>query len=102
MAELDGRNRGHGAGGRGDAAGPGRAGASPTSELAGVGLQFAAVLLVFVFAGVWLDRRAGTSPLFVLLGVFVGAAGAIYSMYRKLTGAAGRRRGAGEGEGDGA
>jgi F0F1-type ATP synthase assembly protein I len=54
------------------------------SEFAGVGVQFAAVILVFVFAGVWLDKRLGTSPWFVLICVFVGAAAGFYSMYSKI------------------
>ena len=54
------------------------------SEFAGVGVQFAAVILVFVFAGVWLDKRLGTSPWFVLICVFVGAASGFYSMYSKI------------------
>ncbi len=54
------------------------------SDLAGVGLQFAVSILLFVFAGQWLDRRLGTGPLFLVLGVFLGAGGSFYSMYRKL------------------
>ena len=55
------------------------------SEFAGVGIQFAAVILVFTFAGVWLDRRLGTSPWLVIVCVFAGAAGGFYSMFSKLT-----------------
>lgn len=62
--------------------GPDRA--PSVSTYAGVGIQFAIAIILFAFAGIWLDRRLGTSPLFVLLGVFLGAAGAFYSMYRKL------------------
>lgn len=54
------------------------------AQLAGVGIQFAVAVIVFLFAGQWLDRRLGTSPLFLMLGVFVGAGAAFYSMYRKL------------------
>lgn len=53
-------------------------------EFAGIGLQFALTILVFVFAGVWLDNRLGTSPWLLLVLVFVGAAGGFYSMYRRL------------------
>ena len=66
--------------------GSGRRG-SPVSgaEFAGIGIQFALTILVFVFAGVWLDRRLGTSPWLLLICVFAGAAGGFYSMYRQAT-----------------
>lgn len=54
------------------------------SEFAGMGVQFALAILVFAFAGVWLDGRLGSSPWFTIIGVFVGAAGGFYSMYRKV------------------
>jgi ATP synthase protein I len=41
-------------------------------------------ILVFLYVGQWLDRKFGTSPIFLMLGVFVGAGAAFYSMYRKL------------------
>ena len=55
------------------------------AEFAGIGVQFALAILVFVYAGVWLDKRLGSTPWFTLIGVFVGAAGGFYSMYRKIT-----------------
>lgn len=54
---------------------------------AGAGLQFAAAILVFLFLGQWLDRRLGTDPWLMMLGVFVGASAGFYSMYRSLAGA---------------
>ena len=54
------------------------------AEFAGLGVQFAAAILVFVFAGVWLDRRFHTSPWFLLIGAFAGAGGGFFSMYRKV------------------
>lgn len=62
------------------------------TEFAGIGVQFAATLLVFVFAGVWLDRRLRTTWLFTVLGTFVGAGGAFYSMYRGVKAAQDRER----------
>ena len=53
------------------------------AEFAGIGVQFALTILVFVFAGVWLDKRFGTSPWLVLVGVVIGAGGGFYSMYLK-------------------
>lgn len=71
----------------GDAARPPRA---PLDEgpgagaYAGLGLQFAVSILVFLFIGQWLDRKLGTSPVLLIVGVFVGGGAAFYSIYRKL------------------
>ena len=56
-------------------------------SFAGVGLQFAISLVAFLFLGQWADRKLGTSPLFLLIGVFIGGGGAFYSMYRRLSAA---------------
>jgi len=53
------------------------------AEFAGIGIQFALVILVFTGAGIWLDRRLGTSPWLLILFVFLGAGGQFYSLYRK-------------------
>lgn len=53
-------------------------------KYAGIGLQFAASVLLFLYAGQWLDRRFHTAPWGVLGGVALGAAAAFYSMYRRL------------------
>lgn len=58
--------------------------ARTAGRYAGVGLQFAASIVVFLYAGQWIDRRFGTGPWGVLVGVFVGAAAAFYSIYRRL------------------
>ena len=47
-------------------------------------MQFFASILLFVYAGNWLDRRFDTSPLFLLGGLFVGGGGAFYASYRRL------------------
>jgi len=51
---------------------------------AGVGLQFALTFLAMGALGWWLDGRLGSSPLFLILGILVGAAGAMYSLVRRL------------------
>jgi ATP synthase protein I len=81
---MTGENESGGAGGK--RAGEGTTGVSGT-EFAGIGIQFAASILIFVFLGVWLDRRLGTSPWLLIFCVFVGAAGGFFSMYRKMTAA---------------
>ncbi len=50
----------------------------------GVGLTFAVTVALFAVAGHWLDRRAGTSPLFVLVGVLFGVVGGTIHMLRIL------------------
>ena len=62
-------------------------GGSSGAEFAGLGIQFAAAILIFLFAGQWLDGKVGTNGLFTILGVFVGGGGAFYNMYRKITAA---------------
>ena len=54
-------------------------------SFAGAGLQFAVSIVLFVFIGQWIDKKLGSSPLFLLAGVFLGGGAAFYSMYRKLS-----------------
>ena len=65
-------------GGQGPDSGP------SASEFAGVGIQFALAILVFLYLGQWLDRKLGTAPWLLIVGVFTGAGLGFYSMYRKL------------------
>jgi len=60
------------------------------AEYAGAGVQLAMTLVAFMFLGIWLDKRLGSSPWFVLICVFVGAGAGFYSIYRKLMGSAKR------------
>jgi F0F1-type ATP synthase assembly protein I len=50
-------------------------------------MQFALAIILFLFAGQWLDKRLGTNGLFTIAGVFVGATAAFYNMYRKIAAA---------------
>jgi F0F1-type ATP synthase assembly protein I len=54
------------------------------ADFAGVGMQFALAIVLFLFAGQWLDKRLDTNGLFTIAGVFVGAGAAFYNMYRKI------------------
>ena len=60
------------------------------SEFAGVGLQFAVSIIVFLYLGQWLDRKLGTAPWLLIIGMFLGAGASFYSMYRKLMAAQAR------------
>jgi F0F1-type ATP synthase assembly protein I len=57
------------------------------ADFAGVGMQFAIAIIVFLFAGQWLDKRLGTNGLFTIAGVFVGATAGFYHMYRRISAA---------------
>ena len=57
---------------------------SQMAEFAGVGLQFAGAIVLFLFIGRWLDARLGTEPWLLRLGVLFGASAGFYSMYRQL------------------
>ena len=78
----------------------------PVADFAGIGIQFAVAIIVFLFAGQWLDKRLGTNGLFTIAGVFVGGGAAFYNMYRKISAAQrrddeerARRRGPGPSDG---
>jgi F0F1-type ATP synthase assembly protein I len=53
------------------------------TQFAGIGIQFALTIILFALAGIWLDRRLETSPVFVLVMVFGGSALAFWSMVRR-------------------
>ncbi|HEY0035829.1 MAG TPA: AtpZ/AtpI family protein [Longimicrobium sp.] len=61
-----------------DGKGPG------AGDLAGVGLGFAASVALFLFLGMWADRKLGTAPWLLILGAFIGGAAGFWSMYRRL------------------
>lgn len=53
-------------------------------KYAGIGLQFALSILLFLYVGRWVDARVGTKGIFQLLGAFLGFGAAFYSIYRSL------------------
>lgn len=53
-------------------------------QYAGFGVQFAGAILLFLYLGNWVDKKVGTSPLFLVLGVFLGAGASFYSIYQRL------------------
>jgi ATP synthase protein I len=50
----------------------------------GLGFAFVALLVVLAVAGLLVDRFLGTLPLFLLLGLGLGFAGALYRVYLAL------------------
>ena len=51
---------------------------------AGLGVQLAVILVVFVFAGQWADRKLGTGGILTIVAAFLGFGGTMYSLIRTL------------------
>jgi ATP synthase protein I len=49
-----------------------------------VGLQLVVSLLVGVFLGQWLDRKWGTEPWLLFLGVILGSSAGFYNLFRLM------------------
>ena len=59
---------------------------------AGLGVQLAVSILVFVLVGQWVDRKLGTGGIVTIVAAFVGFGGTMYSLIRSLN----RKDGQGE------
>ncbi len=53
-------------------------------HFAGLGIQLAVSLVVFVLVGQWADRKLGTGGIITILAAFVGFGGTMYSLIRTL------------------
>ena len=53
-------------------------------RLTGVGFFIGGSIVLGVFAGLWLDSRLNTSPILVIVGLFLGIAIAFYGVYQML------------------
>jgi hypothetical protein len=51
---------------------------------AGLGVQLAVSVLVFVLGGQWLDRRLGTGGIVTVAAAFLGFGGTMYWLIRQL------------------
>jgi F0F1-type ATP synthase assembly protein I len=51
----------------------------------GLGLTFAMAVAFFFYVGWQVDRRVGSTPVFAVLGAFVGAAGGFYYIVRHVS-----------------
>ncbi|MEW6751746.1 MAG: AtpZ/AtpI family protein [Candidatus Latescibacterota bacterium] len=49
-----------------------------------LGLQYGITILVCLFVGWWVDGKAGTEPLFLIVGTFLGAVAGFYNLYRAV------------------
>ena len=76
-------------GGAGSPQGDGDEGTS-AGQFAGHGLTFVIAMLAGLYLGQWLDRKLGTAPWLLIIGVFAGAGASFYSMYTRLMAAQAR------------
>jgi len=51
---------------------------------AGLGIQLAVSLVVFVLVGQWADRKLGTNGIVTIAAAFLGFGGTMYSLIRTL------------------
>ena len=56
-------------------------------DFAAIPFQLAICILAGVYAGQWLDKKLGSAPWLLIVGVFLGAGLSFYSIYVKLTAA---------------
>jgi F0F1-type ATP synthase assembly protein I len=52
--------------------------------LLSVGITFALTVAGFVLLGVWVDRKLGTTPLFIIVGALVGTGLGGFWMYQRV------------------
>lgn len=57
------------------------------------GVTLVAAILLGLYVGGWVDRRLGTFPVFMLLGIFLGVGLGFYNLWSELTGMTERRPG---------
>jgi len=56
-------------------------------QLAGLGFEIALPVVLFMFAGRWLDGRLGTAPWLLLGGALLGMVVGFYTLFKKATSA---------------
>lgn len=65
-----------------DKPGPGKLG--PAGAYADLGLRFALAILISAGGGYWVDSKVGTLPLFTIVGVALGSASGLLTIYRAV------------------
>ena len=53
-------------------------------RLTGVGFFIAVCILLGTFAGLWLDGKLNTEPIFMIVGLLVGLVVAFYGVYQMV------------------
>ncbi len=46
--------------------------------------QLVGAILIGIFAGKWVDKQTGMSPLFLIIGLFLGLAVGVYALIRLM------------------
>jgi len=49
-----------------------------------LGIQFAVAVGLCLAGGYWLDQKLSTTPLFIIIGVFLGGSAGFLSIYREV------------------
>ena len=52
-----------------------------SGQFMGHGLTWALAVLLFMWAGYWVDGKVGTAPILMIIGAFVGGGAGFYSLY---------------------
>lgn len=60
-------------------------------RFAGVGVQYALTILLMTLLGIWVDDRAGTAPLFLLVFLLLAFVGATWSLISQVLGPGDKR-----------
>jgi F0F1-type ATP synthase assembly protein I len=55
-------------------------------RFAGVGVQYALTILLLTLAGIWLDDKLGTAPLFLIVLLLLAFVGATWSLVHTVLG----------------
>ena len=63
------------------------------------GTQFAASIIMCLLGGWWIDGKLDTTPLFLILGIFLGAVAGFYNLYKTLVDGEEKRKKEEEGTG---
>ena len=69
-------------------------------QLLGLGWYIVACLVGGIVGGIWLDGQIGTTPLFLLIGLFAGLGLAFYGVMQMVRDATGKDNGTGDTPGE--
>ena len=77
---------------------PGKKGSAfrSAAQFMDLGLRFALAILLTAGGGYWLDSKLETTPLFLIIGVLIGATAGFLTVYRAVY--PGREKATGQGE----